>query len=278
MNIEDKIKICQSGADGFGHQLEGMLRVISLSLNNKAEYMYNFKKQFSFEHTNFNLDTLNSYLLNALGTLSNGFTVNSEKKYKDIYNEQREFKDIIESDADYLETIYCYDGVGCGRKFPPNFEYIDEVEKSLPTLRNAFVLNNLFLPKPSYDTRVNNIVCHIRLGDAVGTRSLETDRFINYIKEYQKNPENHITIHTNGDVDYLKSENITVCDKDTDVLQILSDFIHADTFLMNNSSLSVAAHLLADKEQIVFCPAFAEYIFYKRILNKCKPLSYNTNP
>ena len=40
-----KLKICHHGEDGFGHQLEGMLRLISLSLNNKAEYMYDFKKK-----------------------------------------------------------------------------------------------------------------------------------------------------------------------------------------------------------------------------------------
>ena len=58
------IKICQHSTDGFGHQLEGMLRLISLSLNNeKIDYVYQFKKEFLFEHSNFDLKHLNLYLL-----------------------------------------------------------------------------------------------------------------------------------------------------------------------------------------------------------------------
>ena len=40
------IKICQHSTDGFGHQLEGIIRLISLSLNNRnIEYVYNLKKK-----------------------------------------------------------------------------------------------------------------------------------------------------------------------------------------------------------------------------------------
>jgi hypothetical protein len=53
--VSKKVKICQYGTDGFGHQLEGMLRLLSLSINNKAEY-YNFDKVYNFEHTNFDIN------------------------------------------------------------------------------------------------------------------------------------------------------------------------------------------------------------------------------
>ena len=65
-----KINICQYGTDGFGHQLEGMLRLISLSINNKANYQYNFRKDFQFEHSNFDIEILNKYLLESLNTVS----------------------------------------------------------------------------------------------------------------------------------------------------------------------------------------------------------------
>ena len=269
-----KIKICQHGTDGFGHQFEGMLRLISLSLNEKVDYMYDLKKTFSFEHSNIELNLLTSYLRKGLEILSNGFTINKITKEYKVVNDDRPIKTILNDDKDYSNTIYCYDGVGCGRFLPSNFEYIDEFKKSLPMLRKAFVLENTFLPTPSYYNNGNyNVVCHIRLGDAVGTRPLDNDNIIHFIKKQQENMNNHIIIHSDGDVDFLKTNNTTICDKNTDVLQILSDFIHADTLLINYSALSIAGHLLADENQLVYCPSFAGPTFYDRILDKCKKIS-----
>lgn len=274
-----KLKICQHGSDGFGHQLEGMLRIISLSLNDKAEYVYDFKNRYTFEHSNFNIDLLNYYLLNALQTLSQDpsqklVTISIEEKtYKVFLGENRTFENIIAHDADYSNHIYCYDGVGCGRFLPSNFEHIDEVKKSLPQLRNAFVLNNPFLPKPSYDRTKTNIVCHIRLGDAVGTRHLDTDALFAFIKKKQFDKNNRIIIHSDGNIDSLKSDNTILFDRTTDVLQVLSDFIYADVLIMNYSALSIAAHLLAHENQTVFCPNVAGPTFCHRILKKCIKIS-----
>ena len=102
MNQPNKLKICQHGTDGFGHQLEGMLRLISISLNNKAEYMYDFKKKFVFEHSNFDAIKLNSYLLKALDLLSNNSTKNTTtEEYKTKY-EHRCFNQIIASLAIFI--------------------------------------------------------------------------------------------------------------------------------------------------------------------------------
>jgi hypothetical protein len=271
-----KLKICQHGSDGFGHQLEGMLRIISLSLNDKAEYVYNLKTGYTFEHSNFNVDLLNSYLLNALQTLSQDPSQKTnlvDQTYKVFLGENRTFENIIANDADHSNNIYCYDGVGCGRFLPSNFEHIDEFMKSLPKLRNAFVLNNPFLPKPSYDRTKTIIVCHIRLGDAVGTRLLDTDALFEFIKKKQFDKNNQIIIHSDGNVDFLKSDNTVLFDRTTDVLQVLSDFIHADMLIMNYSALSIAAHLLADENQSVFCPNVAGPTFCHRIMKKCKKIS-----
>jgi len=272
--MNNKVKICQHGTDGFGHQLEGMLRLISLSLNNKAEYIYNLKNNFTFEHSNFDLNNINLYLVNALHTLSNNSPNNEFKNgCKIIYNETRSFKEIIENDINYLNSIYCYDGVGFGQYLPNNFENIEDMQKSLSILRNAFVLKNPFLPNPTYDKKYKNIVCHIRLGDAVGQRLLNNDEIINLIKDFQKNSENFITIHSDGDIKFLESSNTKICDKNTDVLQILSDFVNADILVINYSSLSIAGHLLADNNQTVICPNIAGPTFYYRILNKCIKIS-----
>lgn len=276
----NKIKICHHGTDGFGHQLEGMLRLISLSLNDKAEYIYDLKKNFVFQHSNFDESKLNLYLLKSLDILKelDVLSINSRqntpsKEYKIIYNEYRTFEQIMQNDDNYSNNVYCYDGVGCGATLPSNFEYIEELKKSLPKLRIAFVLENPFLPEPTYKKTHNNIVCHIRLGDAVGTRILDNDAIFNYIKKIQEETTNNITIHSDGNIDFLKSYNTTIYDRNTDVLQILSDFINADTLIINYSALSMTAHLLADDNQCVFCPNVAGPTFFKRILGKCKKIS-----
>lgn len=264
------IKICKHGIDGFGHQLEGMLRLISLSLNNKAQYMYELNKHFSFEHSNFNIDTLHLYLSNALEKLSNiDRKVEMSSEYKIVYHENRTFETIIHNDYNYANNIYIYDGVGCGRVLPPNFEDADELKKSLPSLRNAFVLENQFLPPPTYKNNIMNVVCHIRLGDAVGTRLLDNNKILEFVKQFQQNTDVHVTIHSDGDISYLTSENTTLHDKNTDVLNILSDFIHADILIINYSALSIVGHLLAKDSQQVICPNVAGPTFHKRILHKC---------
>ena len=269
-----KIKICQHGTDGFGHQLEGMLRLISLSLNGKADYIYDLKKQFTFQHFNFDINLLNSYLLKALEILSGNAIKTLTHEHNVIYNEQRTFEEIIKNDNNNLNNVYCYDGVGSGAGLPSNFESMGDMQKSLPILRNAFVLENHFLLPPTYANNGHkNVVCHIRLGDAVGTRVLDNNAIFDFIRKMQNDSGNCITIHSDGDVDCLKSDNTTLCDKHTDVLQILSDFINADVLVMNYSGLSISAHLLADYKQKVFCPNVAGPTFFSRILSKCEKVS-----
>lgn len=267
--MNNKVKISQHGTDGFGHQLEGILRLISLSLNNKAEYVYNFKKEFVFEHSNLDKNKLNLYIHKAYDILSSHTKVVTSKLDYVNYNEKRPFQEIMNND-NYSNALYCYDGVGNGQRLPSNFEDINDLMKSLPKLRQAFVLENPFLPKPTYDDSRINVVCHIRLGDAVGTRILDNDNIFSFIKSFQLDKRYHVIIHSNDNLENFKSENTTIYDKNTDVLQILSDFIYADIFVINYSSLSIAAHLLAHDNQEVFCPSVAGPTFYKRILGKCK--------
>ena len=269
----NKIKIFQGGYDGFGHQLEGTLRLLSLHLNNKAEYQFHHKKKYEFEHKNFDKDILVNYIELALKNLSINF--NQDKNTLNIIQgEYRSFDNIIKNDINYENNIYYFDGVGSGQKLPNNFEYYNDIKKSLSELRKAFVLNNNILPIPSYrdneDNSFINICCHIRMGDAVGTRILDNNNLINLIKHFQKyNNKYRIIIHSDGNVDMLHNDNTYIKDSNTDVLQILSDFIHCDILIMNYSSLSIASHLLGDDKQVVICPDRAGPTFYHRILEKC---------
>lgn len=290
-SVCNKVKVCQYGTDGFGHQIEGMLRMLSSALNNKVEYMYEFRKSYSFEHCNANNDKLTNYLQCALRNLSNimlnkhkcetedgiNNVLSDDSHYNIVYYENRHFNDIIANDIDYEKNIYFYDGVGCGASLPHYFENKYELEKSLDTLRTAFVENNIYLPEPSYllntpdnnTLNIQNISCHIRKGDAVGTRCLDNDRLIDAVRFYQNMPNVRITVHSDGDVDFLRNENTVIMPRETDVLQVFSDFIHADVLIINYSALSIAAHLLAKPDQTVICPNVAGVTFVDRILDKC---------
>ena len=63
------LNVVQGGYDGFGHQIEGIIRLVSLHLNKKIFYNYNFKKNYSFEHNNANRDILVKYIENSLKLL-----------------------------------------------------------------------------------------------------------------------------------------------------------------------------------------------------------------
>ena len=266
-----KVKICQYGVDGFGHQLEGTLRLISMSLNGKADYQYNHKKTYSFEHNNFNIKKLTTYFLKANDILQHILKKNTNETYKRIKKERRSFEQIIKDDHKYEKNLYLYDGVPGSIKIPLNFEKIEELEKSLPILRKAFVKKNNILPPPSFNKQCITVVCHLRLGDAIGQRVLDTENLIKVIRHYQKNNKYRIIIHTNGDVNHLKHPNTTIYSSNTDVLQVLSDFIHANILIINFSSLSIAGHLLGNKKQTVICPSNANETFKPRILHKCIP-------
>ena len=273
-----KVRIFQGGSDGFGHQLEGTLRLISLSLNKNAEYQYHYKKNYSFQHSNFDINKLTAYMTNALNILSSTYENERERENEEepkSYNiipviETTKFQDIINNNPNYRDNIYLYDGVGDSNDNRYNYESMTEYIKSIPVLRNAFVKNNPELPCPSYNSECINVVCHIRLGDAIGQRILDNESIYNVIRVYQKQPDKYrITIHSDGDIRHLAHENTILYDKSADVLLVLSDFIHADIFIMNYSSISIAAHLLADDSQIVICPNKAGPTYNSRILDKC---------
>jgi len=277
------LKICHYSCDGVGNQLEGMVRLLSLSINNKADYQYNFRNEYIFKYSNFNINILNNYFKYALRIISNKNTHIHEDEYKQkriLWRENRTFDEILKSDDNINNTIYCYHGTSLQKSnilpveiLPPNYEQPCEIEHALPKLREAFVLKNSYLPSKSYDNKKINVCCHIRLGDAVGCRELDTDNLIMVITKFQEYDEFNIIIHTDGDVNHLQGNNTTINDVNTDVLQVLSDFVEADILIISNSSLSIVAHLLADKRQRVICPEIDSLSFKYRILDKCVPVS-----
>ena len=72
---------------------------------------------------------------------------------------------------------------------------IDKLKKSLPELRSAFI--NCHLPIPTYTKdkqNKSNVVCHIRMGDAIGTRILDNNSIFEFINKFDSSY--NIIIHT----------------------------------------------------------------------------------
>ena len=273
-----KIKICHSGKGSFSNQLEGMLRLLSHSINNKAEYQMNYKNTFKFDdNNNFDKKHLREYFLTSLNLLSkknSNYKENNYEYFKEIDGDNRSYNSVnndTNNNSECKQNIYLYDGIGNSNSLPANFENSDEIIQSLPKLRSAFVLKNPNLPKPSYDNTKINVCCHIRLNDAIGRKIPDNESLCDIVKYYQKDNNNNyrVIIYSNENIEHLKSENTILRDKNTDILQILSDFIHADILVTSYSSLSISAHLLAKETQKVVCPNKASNVFHSRLLKKC---------
>ena len=122
------VNIFQGGYDGFGHQLEETLRLLSLDINNKARYQFNYIKKYSFDHNNYSICNLINYISEALIFLSKTKDEIINRKNNNtnnvVSNEQRTFNEIIEQDINYEEKIYLYDGIGSGQFLPPNHPWV----------------------------------------------------------------------------------------------------------------------------------------------------------
>ena len=210
--------------------------------------------------------------LNVLSKNNTNYKDNNYEYFKEIYGDSKSYNSINDdtnNNTGCEQNIYLYDGICFGGSLPPNFENSHEIMQSLPKLRSAFVLKNHILPKPSYDNTKINICCHIRLTDAIGRRIPDNESLCDIVKYFQKNITNRVIIYSNENIEHLKSENTILRSQNIDILQTLSDLIHADILVTNYSSLSVSAHLLAKETQKVICPNKASMVFHSRLLNRC---------
>lgn len=247
------LNVYQSGRDGFGHQLEGTLRLMSLHLNNKIYYNFNYEKKYSFQHNNVCKELLINYLKQSNRLLKNTYETNTEV--------------VIDS------KITGLDGIGSGKFLPDYFEKTNgDLSKNLKELRDIFVEKNTYLPEPIYNKKNYNICIHVRLGDAVTTKRKLDKRIGKSIDIFRlKYPDAFIHIFSDepDKIKYTPDDKKILYDKKTDVLKIMSSFIHCDILVMSYSSLSIVAHLLGKKSQIVYKPYEAGVTFPDRILKKC---------
>jgi hypothetical protein len=207
-------------------------------------------KNFSFEH----LDEQQSqkakeYLIECVTLFEQDNLIFS----KEIYNflQCDNIKSVLDRYDENL--VYAIDNAYYFEDLNLQQEENKKHKQNISIFKKYFI--NKYLPPKRLEEK--NIVVHIRLGDAINTdRKISLSKFndnlVKLIRIFDvKFPEHRIYLHTDGNVDLLEKENITVFTKDENILYVLSDFIHATIFVANNSSLSEVSCFFGEKKLII---------------------------
>ena len=232
--------VIQYGKDGFGHQLEGLMGTIAMHVAGKVNYIFDYPRTFKFEHKNVDgrcQKYMEKALSNMLAVYPQRSNITEREHVHEVWNIPK---------TPNPNVIYSIDNAF--------YEPVDNLLAARNLLRQSFVLNNPYLPKPTYDVSKRNVVVHIRRGDAVTQgRTHESDKLLTIVEKFQGLDNDwFITIHTNGDVKELndlrrrKTGSTFIYDGNVHALQVLSDFIYADVLVISESALSIAATWLGD--------------------------------
>ena len=251
------VAITQFGSDGFGHQLHGLFTC--LTLHGIRDYYFDgymyINHHFSFEHISADEAILvKEYLIECIKEFIKEYNL-TRINYNN-YTFSHEIYHIPQHNNQ--ETLYGLDNVFFFDKIYPrlnNEEQMKHVE-NINTMKNFFI-NDYLPPKRLVN---NNIVVHIRLGDAADR--FNNQKYISQILELiellnVKYPQHTYYIHTDGNVNFMGEKlsslniNYSIYNKNTKILQVLSDFIHSKIFICGISSLSSAASFLGNKELII---------------------------
>lgn len=250
----DTINIIQHGIDGFGHQLHGIFTTLVIhgirNYNFDANIFIN--KQFMFQHIyGEEAEQMKQYLIECIRLFKEDNKIidmryNNHIHAHEIYN--------IPSNAS-SSTIYSLDNIFFFNKL--NFNEDDQKQHKYNIIKYKNYFINSLLPPSRLDN--NNIVIHIRMGDAVPTGRGDSIFKLNkqVVKLMEifaiKYPMHIIYIHTDDNIDFLynKGFNFIHYNKTTKLINVLSDMIHANILVCGNSSLSKVASFLGNKETII---------------------------
>ena len=255
-----KCHLIQHGNDGFGHQLHGLFS--TMILHNIRNYffdgqMYCKKKNFFRLHvTQQEADVLQQYLTEAVKC----FCVDQKQYIPIQYKNYIHSHEIYKVPTDYKEDcLYSIDNAYYFDRIGLNAEEEKLHTKNIEKIRTYFTENN-YLPKNRL--KENNIVFHIRAqgkddyDDWLGYYKEGFDEYKKKINKLmqklkEKYPDYQIYIHSNGNVDFLKNHDFIFYGKETPLLQMLSDFIHANIFVCGCSAFSKICTFLGKHDLII---------------------------
>ena len=245
--------VIQKGEDGFGHQFEGTIGLIALHIAGKVNYVFNHNKKYSIPRVRD--DTCEKYMKHIMKLLSEKYPQDNKNFTEEIHVHEIDKLPKVSRD----DVLYTLDNGWRSHSLK------DSLVNAQKILKEVCVDNNPFLPPPSYKISDKNIVIHIRADDeAAWITETEKKQLYAVIKKLQNTrPNERITIHTDKgctgkpwkwitDIKFLNHPGTVIKGKETPVLQVFSDFIHADTLVTPDSSFSIpATWLIKDNAQII---------------------------
>tara|TARA_R110001632_G_scaffold96504_1_gene202875 strand:+ start:4768 stop:5685 length:918 start_codon:yes stop_codon:yes gene_type:complete len=251
-SLNKKCHIIQHGLDGTGHQFYGIFT--SLILHGIKDYYFDglefIKKRFKFQHiTNYESCQVKDYFIESIKNFSKDLNQNRVSYSNTIHSHE-----IYNVPLNYSErTLYSIDNAYYFDRIGLNEKEKTQHRENIKKFKKYFINDKL----PNNRLVENNIVIHIRMGDAMETSRKESiNNFINNFKilidKLKKDyPEYKIYIHSDGKLDVFDQEGLVFFDKKTNILQILSDFIHSKIFICSNSGLSIICTFLGNHDKII---------------------------
>jgi hypothetical protein len=252
------VNIIQHGSDGLGHQLHGLFSC--LILHNVRNYRFSgydfIKKPFKFQHLSpIEQQQSKLYLSEVVELFIQNYEI-SNRKFNGYIHSHEVYKIPENSDENILyglDNAYYFDRI--------NLTNDERVLHSKNICDMAPLFINKYLP-PSLLSE-NNIVVHVRMGDALTTGRGESIN--NYNKSLMKLIDILINkyidyeyyFHTDGNIDFIldklagKNIKYTLSEKNTPILNVISDLIHSKILICGNSGLSKVCSFLGNKELVV---------------------------
>lgn len=247
------VYIIQHSVDGFGHQLHGLFTLLIHHNINDIYYdaVAFIRKTFIYQHIG-KKEQANATLY--LQEIAKQFAILNEQspiRYKCITH-AHELKKIPTPPSD--DTLYTIDS-----SFFFNSDgfvkEIGRIKENIDRFAPLFINDKL----PPNSLKENEIVLHIRLGDAMFTpRKGAIVRHVSNLTKIipilkNKYPDYSYRIHSDGDVSIVTTEldkyemRYILFPKKTPILNVLSDFIYAKIFICGCSSLSTVCTFLGNK-------------------------------
>jgi len=252
------VNIIQHGSDGLGHQLHGLFSC--LILHNVGNYRFSgydfIKKPFKFQHlTPIEEQQCKLYLSEVVKLFIQKYDIN-DRKFNGYIHSHEVYKIPSNSDENILyglDNAYYFDRIN----LTPDERILHS--KNIHDMTPLFI--NKYLPPSLLSEK--SIVVHVRLGDALTTG--RGDSINNYNKALMKLLDILINkyidyeyyFHTDGNIDFildkLKGKNVkyTLSEKNTPILNVISDLIHSKILICGNSGLSKVCSFLGNKELVV---------------------------
>jgi FkbM family methyltransferase len=268
--------IIQDSKDGLGHQLYGLFSLIILEGCKKDNMIYKFdghsfkNKVFQIEHQSSGIE-----YMKEIADKFNHYTGRTEKKYSSIQHAHEIYK--IPQPCDQ-NVLYSLDNAYYFKKVNLDNEQEKKRDQNILNFRDFFINDNL--PPKRHSGKI--IVIHTRLGDSVnrdGNKDSRKDLLL-LVREIESDfPEYTIHIHSDGNPKFLKGTKRVFHSKETPVMDVISDMIHADILICGVSSLSYFCSFLS-RGELILVPdgiphsvpknsiTFSQYLSYSKDLEK----------